>query len=85
MDRHAKKELKKRVRGVRKIERAAEGKGDDDPQARATRRYCAAVRGAITDDGRPPLDASGLKLEGRLRAIDRSLGRLKKRGRPAAG
>jgi len=81
MDRHAKKELKKHVRGVRKIERAAEGK--DDPQARATRRYCAAVRGAITDDGRPPLDASGLKLQGRLRAIDRSLGRLKKKGRHA--
>ena len=84
MDRHAKKELKKRVRGVRMIERAAEGK-DDDPQSRATRRYCSAVRGAITDDGRPPLDASGLKLEGRLRAIDRSLARLGKKGLPAAG
>lgn len=82
MDRHAKKELKKRVRGVRKIERAAEGK--DDPQARATRRYCSAVRAAITDDGRPPLDASGLKLHGRLQSVDRSLGRLKKKGRPAA-
>ena len=84
MDRHAKKELKKRVRGVREIEREAEGK--DDPQARAARRYCSAVRAAITDDGRPPLEASGLKLRGRLRAIDGSLGRslrrLKKKGRP---
>lgn len=83
MDRHAKKELKKHVRGVRPIERRAEGK-DDDPQARATRRYCAAVRSAITDDGRPPLEASGLKLEGRLRRVERSLGRLAKKGRPAA-
>jgi hypothetical protein len=73
MDRHAKKELKKLVRGVRPIERKAEGR--DDPQSRAVRGYCAAVRSAITDDGRPPLDASGLKLEGRVRAIHRSLGR----------
>ena len=73
MDRHAKKELKKHVRGVRKLEREAEGK-DDRPSV-ATRGYCAAVRSAISDDGRPPLDASGLKLRGRLRAIHESLGR----------
>ena len=78
MDRHAKKELKKLVRGVRPIERAAEGKGD--PQSQAVRGYCAAVRSAITDDGRPPLDASGLKLEARVRAIHRSLGRAAKAG-----
>jgi hypothetical protein len=82
MDRHAKKELKTRVRGVRPIERRVQGR--DDPLARATRRYCAAVRSAITDDGRPPLVASGLKLHGRLRSVDRSLGRLVKKGRPAA-
>ena len=58
-DRHAKKELKKRVRGVRPIERAVEGR--DDPEAEAVRGYCAAVRSAITDDGRPPLAASGLQ------------------------
>src|SRR4051794_41621747 len=58
--------MKKRVRGVRPIERAAEGR--DDAEAEAVRGYCAAVRSAITDDGRPPLAASGLKLEGRLEA-----------------
>jgi len=63
-DRHAKKELKKQVRGVRPIERAVEGR--DDPEAEAVRGYCAAVRSAITDDGRPPLAASGLKLQDRL-------------------
>src|SRR3954452_18860197 len=41
-DRHAKKELKKRVRGVRPIERAAEGR--DDAEAEAVRGYGAAVR-----------------------------------------
>jgi transposase-like protein len=78
-DRHAKKELKKQVRGVRPIERAMEGR--QDPQAEATRGYCAAVRSAITDDGRPPLAASGLKLKDRLTAVAASLDRVAKKGR----
>jgi len=45
-----------------------------------TRGYCLAVRSALTDDGRPPLVASGLKLRDRLEAIDASLGRLEKKG-----
>jgi hypothetical protein len=70
-DRHAKKELKKQVRGIRAIERAVEGR--QDPAAQATMGYCAAVRSAITDDGRPPLQASGLKLHQRLSAVSSSL------------
>ncbi len=77
-DRHAKKEVKKTVRGVRPIERAVEGR--DDPAAEVTRGYCLAVRSAITDDGRPPLAASGLKLRDRLEAIEASLGRLVEKG-----
>ncbi len=73
-DRHAKKELKKRVRGVRPIERSLEGQ--HDAQAEAARSYCLAVRSALTDDGRPPLAASGLKLKGRLEAIVDSLERV---------
>ena len=80
-DRHAKKELKKRVRGVRPIERDVENR--DDNEAAVIRGYCAAVRSSITDDGRPPLEASGLKLHGRLTAISRSLaGLVEKRGYP---
>ena len=75
-DRHAKKELKKKARGVRSIERKAEGR--TDPAAEVIRGYCSAVRSALTDDGRPPLDASGLKLHGRLGAIVGSLGRAEK-------
>jgi hypothetical protein len=75
-DRHAKKELKKRVRGIRKIERAAEkeaAEGEDDAEAEVVRGYCAAVRAALTDDGLPPLEASGLKLHDRLSRIAASL------------
>ena len=78
-DRHAKKELKKRVRGVRPIERKVEGR--DDPEAKVIQGYCAAVRSALTDDGRPPLSAPGLVLKERLEAVVQSLDRVEeKRG-----
>jgi hypothetical protein len=77
-DRHAKKELKKQVRGVRPIERSVEGR--DDAEAEAVRGYCAAVRSAITDDGRAPLAASGLKLKDRLEAVAASLDRVAAKG-----
>jgi hypothetical protein len=73
-DRHAKKELKKRVRGVRTIERTAEE--EEDAEAEIVRGYCAAVRAAVTDDGRPPLAAPGLVLHDRLQAIAASLDRV---------
>ncbi len=78
-DRHAKKELKKRVRGIRSLERQVEQR--TDPEAETIRGYCDAVRSALTDDGRPPLEASGLKLHERLTAVAASLDRVaEKRG-----
>lgn len=77
-DRHAKVRLKKEVRGVRPIERQVEGR--EDAEAGAVRGYCAAVRSALTDDGRPPLEASGLKLQGRLERVAASLDRAAGKG-----
>ena len=77
-DRHAKKELKKTVRGVRPIERTVEGR--TDAAAQIVQGYCAAVRSALTDDGRPPLEAAGLRLHDRLEAIEASLGRVEQKG-----
>lgn len=82
-DRHAKKELKKHVRGVRPIERALEGQSGDE--AAAIRSYCLAVRSALTDDGRPPLAASGLKLKRRLEAVAASLARIERARRGGKG
>src|SRR4051812_8297504 len=56
-DRHAKKALKKTVRGVGAIERRVGGRGDE--AAQIVQGYCAAVRSALTDDGRGPLEACG--------------------------
>ena len=77
-DRHAKKELKKHVRGIRVLEREVEPRSD--MEAEVVRGYCAAVRSALTDDGPPPLSASGLQLHERLCAIRDSLERAEKRG-----
>jgi hypothetical protein len=81
MDRHAKKELKKQVRDVRPIERAVEARAAaGDAQAAAVLGYCSAVRSAVTDDGRPPLEASGLKLHERLAAVAASLASVEQKG-----
>ena len=65
-------------RGVRKIERRVESRAD--AAAEVVRGYCSAVRSALTDDGRPPLEASGLKLHARLGAIAGSPERAEKGG-----
>jgi len=77
-DRHAKKELKKLLRGVRPTERSIEQR--NDVEADAIRGYCLAVRSALTDDGRPPLEAPGLKLQERIAAVVASLTRVSEKG-----
>jgi hypothetical protein len=77
-DRHAKKELKKRVRGIRPLERAVEGR--EDAEATLVRGYALAVRSALSDDGQPPLDAAGLRLQERLSKIRDSMVRVEEKG-----
>lgn len=77
-DRHAKKELKKRVRGIRPLERAVEER--TDPEAAIVRGYAVAVRSALTDDGVAALDAPGLRLHERLSQIQESLQRVEEKG-----
>ncbi len=63
-DCHAKKELKKLVRGVRPGER--EVAEQEEPISEVIHGYCLAVRSSLTDDGHPPLETPGLKLQERL-------------------
>lgn len=76
-DRHAKKELKKHLRGVRPIERALDQQST--PENQAIRRYCLAVRASLTDDGRSPLQPSGLKLFDRMTQIRDSIARVQEK------
>jgi len=70
--------LKRRLRGIRKIERQA-GKPaepeEDDEEVEIVQGSCAAVRAAWTGDGLPPLAASGLKQHDRLSQIAGGLDR----------
>lgn len=77
-DRHAKKELKKRVRGIRPLERSVEGKYDEE--AELVRGYAVAVRSALSDDGQAPLDTPGLRLHERLSQVNESLQRVEEKG-----
>jgi hypothetical protein len=82
-DSHAKTELKKYVRGVRELEHNVATR--QDPEAASIRGYCLAVRAALADDGKPPLQLPGLVLHDRLQAIQASLDRVleKKGGQPS--
>lgn len=55
-------------------------KESDAPVAEVVEGYCLAVRSALTDDGVPPLDASGVKLHQRLNLIEQSLERVAQKG-----
>ncbi|MBD6620521.1 hypothetical protein FNW02_33270 [Komarekiella sp. 'clone 1'] len=52
----------------------------DEADAEVVHEYCLAVRGYLTNDGCPPLYASGLKLQERLSLIEASLERVTKKG-----
>jgi hypothetical protein len=76
-DRHAKTQLKKQVRGVRPLERALDEYTDS--KSAAIRGYCWAVRSALTNDGRAPLEAPGLILYDRLTQINESIVRVEQK------
>jgi hypothetical protein len=61
-----------------RIERTVEQR--TDAEAEAICGYCLAARSALTDDGRPPLAAPGLKLHARISAIAASLTRVSEKG-----
>jgi len=78
-DRKLKKQLKQKVRGIREVERkVAHDAGDE---ARTVRGYCIAVREALRDDGKYPLEPAGITLYEKLDKIRESLSRvIEKRG-----
>jgi hypothetical protein len=73
-DRHVKKELKKKVRGIRDLERQAEQLRSKEAQVVAD--YCLAIRTVMRDDGKYPLEPPGLKLYQNLQLIAASVERV---------
>src|SRR5712692_1820904 len=76
-DQHAKTQLKKQLRGVRPIERALEEHKTAENEA--IRGYCLAVRASLTDDGRSPLQAAGLRLYDRITQVSDSIARVQEK------
>ena len=73
-DRHFKKELKKKVRGIRDLERQAEKVPTKEAQVVAD--YCLAIRTVMRDDGKYPLEPPGLQLYQKLQLIAASVERV---------
>jgi hypothetical protein len=73
MDRALKVDLKKKVRGIKAIERKAEF--ENDKKSKVVLQYCQAIRYALLDEGKYPLEPGGLKLYRMLRQIKQSLER----------
>lgn len=71
MDRALKVDLKKRVRGVRYVEKKVAARNDE--KAKVIRRYCEAIRVVLRDDGVYPLKPGGLRLWRILRKIQQSI------------
>ena len=74
-DRHVKKELKKKVRGVRDVERQAEQSLTKEAQVVAD--YCLAIRTVMRDDGKYPLEPPGVQLYQKLQLIAASVERVR--------
>ena len=86
---HAKVQMRKKVRGLRSIEKAVLDQRrptSDDPQVVAPPQlpegvgdvvldYCCAVRGILNDDQGGPLDPPGLRMAEALGEVRQSLGR----------
>jgi hypothetical protein len=73
-DRHLKKEIKKRVRGIKAVEDSAERLGQT-AEARIALDYCQAIRVVMRHDGKYPLDPAGLELYSKLEKIAASIER----------
>ena len=81
-DSHAKVKMRKKVRGLRAIERevledrpedSTDGDTTDNPDVALD--YCTAVRGILNDDQGGPLDPPGLRMAEALGEVRQSLQR----------
>jgi hypothetical protein len=96
LDSHAKVQMRKKVRGLRGIERQVlrcrptdpeAPAADPDPAGQVVLDYCGAVRGILNDDQGGPLRPPGLRMAEALGEVRASLGRALALGRsgPAHG
>jgi hypothetical protein len=84
-DSHAKVQMRKRIRGLRGIERQVLQARQDaapDDAAQVVLDYCGCVRGILNDDRGGPLRPAGLRMADALAEVRASLGRVLALGKP---
>jgi hypothetical protein len=74
-DRHMKQELKKKIRGIRDIERQA--LQSSTKEAHVVADYCLALRTVMRDDGKYPLEPPGVQRYQKLQLIAASVERVR--------
>ena len=73
-DRHGKKELNKKIRGIRALERQAENSSSQEAQVVAD--YGLAMRTVRRDEGTYPLEPAGVQLYQQLQLMAASVERV---------
>ncbi|MCM2534131.1 hypothetical protein NDK43_19400 [Neobacillus pocheonensis] len=80
-DRKLKTNIKKKLRGIREIEKKA--LKEDTLESETTLAYTAAIRSVLLEDGCPPLELPGIKVYEQTKLIQDSLEKcLDKKGAP---
>lgn len=77
-DRHLKKELKKKVRGIKAVEDSIEQMGES-AEAQLAKGYTEAIRVVMRQEGKYPLDPAGITLYTKLTKIEASIERVQAR------
>jgi hypothetical protein len=89
-DSHAKVQMRKKVRGLRSIEKAVleerrpatdapqdpPAEPDPEPASEVVLDYCSAIRGILNDDQGGPMHPPGLRMAEALDEVKQSLGRI---------
>lgn len=71
-DSHAKVQMRRKVRGLREIEKEQLPNQEQD-EAAVVLDYCTAIRGVLNDDRGGPMNPPGLRMAGALKEVKTSL------------
>ncbi len=72
-DRKLKTNIKKKLRGVREIERKIDDSPSDSFEAEVASDYVSAIRSVLLEDGKPPFELPGIRVFERTKAIKDSI------------
>ncbi|MFD1739434.1 hypothetical protein ACFSCX_23415 [Bacillus salitolerans] len=72
-DRKLKTNIKKKLRGIRDIERKIEESTSESLEEEIASEYVAAIRSVLLEDGKPPFELPGTRVFERTKSIKDSI------------